>query len=258
MVKKKVDEAIFEPIETPKRNFELIAASIRREINNGTLIPGQKLPNEFELARQFNVGRSAVREAVKVLELTGLLVVKRGYNGGTFVAPPDFEDASESITLTFRLGETTVEQLIQAALVIEVRAVELAAQHASELEIKDLQEIIQRTEKSLNVPARYLTALIDFHIAVTEMSHNTVFILALSAMRRLLMQELNRLISDQKLCHTFVTQQQEIVKAITEQDAQRAGQAMRAHLSHINDRLGQESIQEHELACSTDIVDTKK
>jgi DNA-binding FadR family transcriptional regulator len=67
---------------------------------------------------------------------------------------------------------------------------------------------------------------------------NTVFILALSAMRSLLMQELNRLISDQKLCNTFVTHLQEIVKAIAEQDAQRAGQAMRAHLSHINDHLG--------------------
>jgi len=168
-----------------------------------------------------------VREALKVLELAGLLVVRRGYNGGTFVAPPDFEEASESITLTFRLGETTIDQLIEAALAIEVRAAELTAQNASDLEIDDLQEIIQRTEQSLNFPARYLTALIDFHMAVTELSHNTVFILALNAMRSLLMQELNRLISDQKLCNTFVTHQQEIVKAITEQDAQRAGQANR-------------------------------
>src|SRR6266487_1511809 len=183
MAKKKANEPIFEPIETPKRHFELIEASIRREIYNGSLVPGQKLPNEFELARQFNVGRSAVREALKVLELAGLLVVRRGYNGGTFVAPPDFEEASESITLTFRLGETTIDQLIEAALAIEVRAAELTAQNASDLEIDDLQEIIQRTEQSLNVPARYLTALIDFHMAVTELSHNTVFILALHAMR---------------------------------------------------------------------------
>ena len=91
MAKQKVNEPIFEPIETPKRHFEMIEASIRREIYNGSLVPGQKLPNEFELARQFNVGRSAVREALKVLELAGLLVVKRGYNVGTFVAPPDFE-----------------------------------------------------------------------------------------------------------------------------------------------------------------------
>ena len=243
MAKKKVNEPIFEPIETPKRHFELIEASIRREIYNGSLVPGQKLPNEFELARQFNVGRSAVREALKVLELAGLLVVRRGYNGGTFVAPPDFEEASESITLTFRLGETTIDQLIEAALAIEVRAAELTAQYASDLEIDDLQEIIQRTEQSLNVPARYLTALIDFHMAVTELSHNTVFILALNAMRNLFIQELNRLISDQsdqKLRKTFILHQKEILKAIAEHDPQRAGQAMCVHLCHMNDRLERE------------------
>jgi len=243
MAKKKVNEPIFEPIETPKRHFELIEASIRREIYNGSLVPGQKLPNEFELARQFNVGRSAVREALKVLELAGLLVVRRGYNGGTFVAPPDFEEASESITLTFRLGETTIDQLIEAALAIEVRAAELTAQNASDLEIDDLQEIIQRTEQSLNVPARYLTALIDFHMAVAELSHNTVFILALNAMRNLFIQELNRLISDQsdqRLRKTFILHQKEILKAIAEHDPQRAGQAMRVHLCHMSDRLERE------------------
>src|SRR5256885_11752125 len=119
MAKKKVNEPIFEPIETPKRHFELIEASIRREIYNGSLVPGQKLPNEFELARQFNVGRSAVREALKVLELAGLLVVRRGYNGGTFVAPPHFEEASEPINLTFRLGRTTIDQHVQTSLPLQ-------------------------------------------------------------------------------------------------------------------------------------------
>src|SRR5256884_5280486 len=144
MQNKKTQEPMFEPIVAAKRNFEIIEASIRREIYSGTLVPGQKLPNEFELARQFNVGRSAVREALKVLELAGLLVVRRGYNGGTFVAPPDFEGASETITLAFRLGETTKGQLIEAALATEGRAAEVAAQDASDLEIHELHGIIQR------------------------------------------------------------------------------------------------------------------
>src|SRR6266849_8883802 len=143
MGKKKPEEPLFEPIVAPKRNFEIIEANIRREIYNGTLVPGQKLPNEFELARQFNVGRSAVREALKVLELAGLLVVRRGYNGGTFVAPPDFEEASEAITLTFRPGTMAIDQLLEACQTIEARAAELAASQASELEISELEELVQ-------------------------------------------------------------------------------------------------------------------
>src|SRR3989442_3628497 len=100
MAKRKVNEPIFEPIEAPKRHFELIEASIRREIYNGSLVPGQKLPNEFELARQFNVGRSAVREALKVLELAGLLVVRRCYNGGTFVKLTEVVEATLPENLT--------------------------------------------------------------------------------------------------------------------------------------------------------------
>src|SRR3989449_9294910 len=143
MVKKKADKPIFEPIETPKRNFELIEASIRREIYNGTLVPGQKLPNEIELASQFNVGRSAVREALKVLELSGLLVVRRGYNGGTFVVPPDFEEASEAITLTFQPGHMALDQVLEDCQTIEPRAAEIAATRASDVENEQLEERVE-------------------------------------------------------------------------------------------------------------------
>lgn len=237
MARKKPNASLFEPIVAPKRNFEIIEASIRREIYKGTLAPGQKLPNEFELARQFNVGRSAVREALKVLELAGLLVVRRGYNGGTFVAPPDFEDASEAITLTFHPGSTSVDQLIEACQVIEVRAAELAAERASTLEVTDLEEMIKQMEQSVNVPARYLTAIIEFHTAITEMSHNDIFVFALSAMRNLLIQELNRLIGHQELRTVFIAHQREIWKAIADRDPNRAGEAMHFYLSQIANTL---------------------
>lgn len=237
MARRKPKDPLFEPIAAPRRNFEIIEASIRREIYKGTLAPGQKLPNEFELARQFNVGRSAVREALKVLELAGLLVVRRGYNGGTFVAPPDFEDASEAITLTFNPGNTSVDQLLEACRVIEVRAAELAAERASDLEINDLEEMIKQMEQSVNVPARYLTAIIEFHTAITELSHNDIFILALSAMRNLLIQALNRLIGNQELRTVFIAHQREIWKAIADRDSNRAGKAMQYHLFQIASKL---------------------
>jgi GntR family transcriptional regulator, transcriptional repressor for pyruvate dehydrogenase complex len=234
MANEKDPASLFEPIAAPKRNFEIIESSIRREIYSGALVPGQKLPNEFELARQFNVGRSAVREALKVLELAGLLVVRRGYNGGTFVAPPDFEEASEVITLTFQPGNMTLDELIEACRTIETRAAELAASHASELEVSDLEDLVQRIEQCVHLPARFLTAIVDFHLAVAEMAHNSVYTLALQAMRNNLIQELNRLISDQQLRTTMIRELKDIWKAISEHDALQAGQLMRLHLSHLD------------------------
>jgi GntR family transcriptional regulator, transcriptional repressor for pyruvate dehydrogenase complex len=240
MANKKELEPLFEPIVAPKRNFEIIEASIRREIYRGALVPGQKLPNEFELARQFNVGRSAVREGLKVLELAGLLVVRRGYNGGTFVAPPDFGEASEAITLTFQPGNMAPDQLLEACQTIEARAAELAASHASDLEIGDLEEMVQRIEQCVHLPARYLTGIVDFHLAITEMAHNSVFTLALQAMRNNLIQELNRLIGDQKFRTTIILELKDIWKAISDHDPFQAGQLMRLHLRHLDQHLSRE------------------
>ena len=240
MPNKKTQEPMFEPIVAPKRNFEIIEASIRREIYNGALVPGQKLPNEFELAKQFNVGRSAVREALKVLELAGLLVVRRGYNGGTFVAPPDFEEASEVITLTFQPGHMALDQLLEACQTIESRAAELAASRASELEIDELEDLVQHIEQCVHLPARYLTGIVDFHLTVTGMAHNSVFTLALQAMRINLIQELNHLISNQQLRLTIILELKGILKAISDHNTQLAGQLMRLHLSHLNEQLSAE------------------
>ncbi len=230
-------EPLFEPVPVPKRNFEVIVESIRRQIYAGNLKPGQKLPNEMELARQFNVGRSAVREALKVLELSGLLTVRRGYNGGTFVTPPDFEDASAVATLTLHLGHTTVNQLIEARDVIEVRAAELAAERATDPEIATLEATIQRMERNENVPARYIAADLDFHIAIAEIARNNIFSFTLGAIRNLLAQDLNRLIRDRESRQVFIIHHRDIAKAIADHDATRAGQAMRYHLQHIADRL---------------------
>ena len=222
MANEKEQASLFEPIAAPKRNFEIIEASIRREIYSGALVPGQKLPNEFELARQFNVGRSAVREALKVLELVGLLVVRRGYNGGTFVAPPDFEEASEAVTLTFQPDNMALDQLLEACETIEARAAELRDQHC------------------VHLPARFLTAIVDFHLAVTEMAHNSVFTLALQAMRNTLIQEFNRLISDQSLRTIIILELKDICKAISDHDPFQAGQLVRLHLRHLDQHLSGE------------------
>ena len=76
-----------------ERLFEKVASRIEGDILEGRLRPGQRLPSESELGRRLGVGRSAVREALKTLELRGLLQVRRGYNGGTFVRVPDVNDA---------------------------------------------------------------------------------------------------------------------------------------------------------------------
>jgi len=92
----------------------------------------------------------------------------------------------------------------------------------------------------VHLPARFITAIIDFHLAVTEMSHNSVFTLALQAMRNNLIQELNRLVSDLSLRTTMILELKEIWKAISDHNSLQAGQLMRLHLRHLDQPLTQE------------------
>lgn len=233
----KTTEPMFAPVSSNKRAFEVIVENIRRAVYTGRLKPGQRLPSEPELANQFNVSRSAVREALKVLELSGLLDVRRGYKGGTFVAPPDFEEASEVATVSLQLGNTTVDQLTEAREVIEVRAAELAAGRCDDESITELEATLARMQENVSVPARFITADVDFHIAVAELSGNNVFVFTLSAIRKLLVQDLNRLIHESDIREQIIDQHRQIVTAIAAGDSERAGATMRTHVRFIASTL---------------------
>ena len=75
-----VDKTIFIPVEN-KRTFEEVSSKIKNLIFEGVLKPGDKLPSEAELAKQFGVGRQTIREAFRILELSGLLTVQKGFGG---------------------------------------------------------------------------------------------------------------------------------------------------------------------------------
>ncbi len=72
-----------------KRVSELVSDEIKKAIFSGSLKPGEKLPPERELSQQLNVGRAVVRESLRILEVSGLVYIKRGTNGGTFVKEPE-------------------------------------------------------------------------------------------------------------------------------------------------------------------------
>lgn len=78
-----IEKPIFEPFKNNKRAFEEVSSSIKSLIFKGILQPGDKLPSEGELANQFNVGRQTVREALRILELSGFIKVQKGFGGVT-------------------------------------------------------------------------------------------------------------------------------------------------------------------------------
>lgn len=227
---------MFKPLKSD-RFFEKVLESIQREILVGNLQPGQKLPNETELARQFNVGRSAVREALKILELSGLLIVRRGFNGGTFVRVPE-EDHLASTPVAFpALDSVSLDQIMEARRTIELKTAALAATRATTSEILNLRRLVGRMRSSLHIPAKLIAADVDFHSAVAEAARNDVFYLTINSIRTALKHTTNKLVVQVGAPEETLRDHTEILKGIQERDPAEAARAMGVHLDHIESRL---------------------
>lgn len=219
-----------------ERFFEQVAGSIQREILLGNLEPGQKLPNEAELAKQFSVGRSAVREALKVLELMGFLYVKRGHNGGTFVKPPDPDDSFTSATPIFA-ASTGWDQLMEARRVIEVKTAELAALRATEGEVLALGNEVERMRAASRLPARFIEGDVGFHLRIAEAARNEVFLVVINSVRTSLKKETNRIMEQPLAIEDILTGHAAVYEQIAARNPEQASREMARHLDRMVELL---------------------
>ena len=135
-------EDLFTPIES-KRTFEEISAKVKALIFEGTLKPGDKLPSELELARQFGVGRQSVREALRLLELSGFISVQKGFGGGPIVQDTISTRIRNLYLDAFRMEKITIDEFTTARSVIEKAIINEVIDQADESDIRCLQENIE-------------------------------------------------------------------------------------------------------------------
>src|SRR4030042_1966014 len=118
--------SLFKPLKKDQKIFQQISDQIRELIFSGVLKPGDKLPPEKQLADQCNTGRMVVREALRILEQSGLIHIKQGSLGGAFVKDPDTTVIVRSISDLIKIGNVTLRELIEARLGIEKVILEFA------------------------------------------------------------------------------------------------------------------------------------
>ncbi|MGD9944557.1 MAG: FadR/GntR family transcriptional regulator [Burkholderiaceae bacterium] len=137
----------FERIQQ-SRIFEEIASQIRRQLATGVLKQGDKLPAERELAAQLGVGRNAVREALRALEIAGILRLRKGGTGGAFIAQPTGDVLVSAIGDMYDLGGITPAQITEARLGITDTIVRLACARCSEAQLDELAANIEAAERA--------------------------------------------------------------------------------------------------------------
>src|SRR3989442_10503041 len=128
------------------RVSETIARRIKKQISDGALLPGEKLPAERHMAQRYRTSRVSVREAYRSLEELGLLTIRRGAEGGAFIADIDHRPMMRSLSLMLRLGKTSNDEITEARLLIEPPIARLAARRAPPEEVERLPSGVRPEE----------------------------------------------------------------------------------------------------------------
>ncbi len=150
---------------------EKVAANIKELIVKNQYKPGNKLPNEMELATQLNVSRSTVREAIKILMSKNILFIKRGR--GTYVCERPGV-ATDPLGVTFMNKKDLLLYLFETRLLIEPGIAELAGIRATEKNLEDLEGVFKEIVSNVNEGRNHTEADTHFHNIIAKSTQNPI------------------------------------------------------------------------------------
>ena len=180
-------EAVFRPLEK-KRYSEQIADLIQDKILRDHLETGTSLPSEKGLSLEFQVSRSVVREALRMLEVSGLVKIKKGPSGGIFVSNGFHKPITNSLNNLITLGDVTIDHLFDVRLLIEPHIAVEAALNAKDEHVTKLKELIDDSSNHQDDPIHLKRNNLKFHLLVAKASGNPVLSLLLESVIELLVK----------------------------------------------------------------------
>ncbi len=206
-----------------------MAREILGEITRGGLKAGSRLPPEVVMMEQYQVGRGTLREALRILEVNGLISIKPGPGGGPSVEEASTHDFGRMATLFFNARGMTLRELIEARLILEPVSARLAAERRDEEGVRRLKEIIEFQDSGDE--DAYVQATSDFHTLVAELAGNgviSIFVLALAEVFHVRVREI--IFPSGRSRKGVVSTHAEIVQAIIDGDPATAERLMYEHM----------------------------
>jgi GntR family transcriptional repressor for pyruvate dehydrogenase complex len=219
-----------EPIKRVKL-YEEVAARIRGLIASGELGPGQALPSERKLAEQFRVGRAVIREAIRQLEVSGLVESRHG--GGNYVREITVEHLVAPIASVLNGMVPLREELMDARLFFEPQIAREAAARATPEDLRRLQEAISRQEERVAGGSSGAEEDAEFHELLASATHNTVVERVMEVIDGLLEDSQARLFRSVERSEISLEGNRRILEAVARHDQEAAQTAMVKHLEDI-------------------------
>jgi DNA-binding FadR family transcriptional regulator len=171
------------PIDVPKAS-DVLVNELRERILRGEFPEGTPLPPERELVVQTRMSRTTVREALRILEVQGLVRIRAGRAGGAFVQRPGNETVTSSLSLLIRGRQIRLAAVLETREAIEPICAQLAAKHRTDADLAALKAAnapIADPDSSL---ADFLQANVEWHVAVATATHNELIAAFMTALSR--------------------------------------------------------------------------
>jgi GntR family transcriptional regulator, transcriptional repressor for pyruvate dehydrogenase complex len=232
----------FRPIHT-RRAFEEICERIREQLALGVLKPGDKLPPERDLAQQLGVSRNVLREALRSLEMAGVLRLRKGVKGGAFVREGDTGRMNLVMRDMLSLGTISVRELSEARIDVLDLVVRLACAHGKQADFDTLEANIERTELATR-EGRLLDRVEcsrEFYKLLAVATGNKVIAMILDAVTEIHMRFVYAKVVSSGVAMARLTEtRRKFLVALRARNATTAARLMRAHLESVQRMLEQD------------------
>lgn len=225
--------AIISDLEPVRRTkvYEEVADRIRRLIAEGRLKAGDRLPPERELAERFGISRTSVRDAIRALEMVGLLEPRQG--DGTVVLDLSPDALAQPLASILVHNRTLLADLLDVRKMIEPPLAARAAAFATPAEVAGLKEILKRQTEKAGRGELTTAEDSEFHYALARLARNPVALKVLDVLMDLLVESRERSLQVPGRLMKSLQGHRRIVDSITRHDARGAEAAMRQHLGEI-------------------------
>lgn len=211
---------------------ELVAREILHDIVDRELAPGTKLPSEAEMVQQYDVARASLREALRILEIYGLIRIKPGPGGGPVVDGVDSTDLAQTLTFYLHASGVTMGDVMKARLAIEPIMARQAAGRVDEAMNAALSDGIDRSAEVIDGPdGEYLAVATEFHDVVTGASGNLVLDLMARSLKDIYVDRVGSVVYREDERQKLLQDHEAVASAILSGDGDKAESLMRDHMT---------------------------
>lgn len=232
----KSKDTMFSPIKK-QRAFEEISLSIKELIIRGDLKPGDRLPSETQLSKQFNVGRQTTREALRLLETTGFISIQKGGKGSPVVEDSVNTAIRNLFIDLFRLRNISIKDLTVARQEIERIILNCAIEMIDDSDIQKLKANLKAAKQKITNQEMATKENIEFHRLLAKSTKNVIYVIVMECIMAIHVDFLSREKINMEISSNVVDDHEKILEAIITKDADLANRISLQHLDNVRERL---------------------